>query len=99
MPDFHQHPDGLIYVRTTAATYSDTPENFELDFGVSLQPMPHGADEHIYTQGKRHCFMGDGDVIDGGPMPWPEGDKIIADVANGLAAQLARSTDGSNQDE
>jgi len=34
--------------------------------------------------------MGGGDVIDGGPMPWPLGDKIIAGIASLLAAQAAR---------
>lgn len=91
MGEFHQHPDGLVYVRTANGTYMDTRDNFVADFGVELHPLPDGADDHIYTQSKRHAFMGGGNVIDGGPMPWPEGDAIIAAVAIGLAAQAARA--------
>ena len=90
MSDFHQHPDGPIYVRTPDGVYADTPENFAADFGATVPPLPAGADEHIYTQGRRHCFMGGGDVIDGGPMPWTEGDAIIAGVAAALQAQAER---------
>jgi len=60
------------------------------DFGATLPAMPEGADDHIYTQGKRHAFMGDGNIIEGGPMPWPDGDRIIGAIQLGLAAQAAR---------
>jgi hypothetical protein len=92
MGEFHQHPDGHIIVIGDAGTYVDSRANFETDFGTNLAgaPMPDGADDHIYTQDKRHCFMGGGNVIAGGPMPWPEGDQIIAAVEAGLAAQAAR---------
>lgn len=90
MREIHQHPDGLIYVRADDATYVDSGANFALDFGVSLSALPDGADDHIYTQGKRHAFMGDGNVIEGGPMPWEQGDRIIENVGKALAAQEAR---------
>ena len=90
MSEVHQHPDGHIYVRASDGIYIDSPSNFQSDFGVDLPTLPAGADEHIYTQGRRHCFMGGGDVIEGGPMPWPEGDDIIASITDGLAAQSAR---------
>lgn len=98
--EFHQHPDGLIYVRTATGTYVDTPENFGEDFGRPIPPLPAGADEHVYTQGRRHCFMGGGDVIDGGPMQWPVGDEIIASIAAGLSAQSGRKakTDDTGAD-
>src|SRR4051794_17777583 len=88
--EVHQHPDGLVCVRTALGTYIDTPENFAVDFGATLPAMPEGADDHIYTQGKRHAFMGDGNIVAGGPMPWPDGDRIIAEVGAGLARQAAR---------
>jgi hypothetical protein len=95
MGEFHQHPDGHIIVIGDAGTYVDSRANFEADFGagpslVTQAPLPDGANDHVYTQGKRHCFMGDGNVMGGGPMPWPEGDNIIAAVGDGLAAQAAR---------
>jgi len=88
--EVHQHPDGFVCVRTPLGTYIDTPENFVADFGATLPAMPQGADDHIYTQGKRHAFMGDGNIIAGGPMPWDVGDTIIANVTAGLANQAAR---------
>jgi len=91
MGEFHQHPDNLIYVRGEAGKYyGDKSENFAIDFGVTPPALVDGADEHIYTQGRRHCFMGEGNVIAGGPVPWPEGDAIIANIDAGLAAQTTR---------
>jgi hypothetical protein len=88
--EIHQHPDGHVYVRTDRGTYADAAANFALDSGKTLPTMPAGADDHIYTQGKRHCFMGDGNVIAGGPMPWPEGDAIIASISVLLTTQAKR---------
>jgi hypothetical protein len=88
--EVHQHPDGFVCVRTQLGTYIDTPENFVADFGATLPAMPQGADDHIYTQGRRHAFMGDGNIIAGGPMPWPDGDRIIDEVKVALEAQAAR---------
>jgi hypothetical protein len=98
--EIHQHPDGGVYVRTAAGTYFDTRENLMRDFGlqnlgIALPQIAAPADEHIYTQGKRHAFMGRGDVIGGGPLPWPEGDAIIGGIADGLAKQAARIAAGT----
>jgi hypothetical protein len=90
MAEFHQHPDNWIYVRTPGGVYMDLLENFVLDFGVDLPPLPDGAGERIYTQGRRHALMGDGNVVAGGDMPWPLGDAIIADVLRALEAQQTR---------
>lgn len=94
MAEFHQHPDNLIYVRTPGASYVDRPENFARDFGVDLPSLPEGADERIYTQGRRHALMGGGNIIVGGEMPWPFGDAIISGVMEGLTAQQARRSVG-----
>jgi hypothetical protein len=92
MGEFHQHPDGFIYVRADNGThYADTKDNFVLDSGIALPLLPDGADDHIYTQGRRHAFMGNGDIIDGGPVPWPWGDDVIANIAVLIAAQKART--------
>ena len=90
MAELHQHPDGWVYVRTPDGTYMDRPENFAADFGVALPPLPEGACERIYTQGRRHALMGDGNVIAGGEMPWPLGDLIIRQASEALQAQRAR---------
>lgn len=91
MGEFHQHPDGFIYVRAEdGALYADTKENFVSDAGLTLPALPDGADDHIYTQDRRHAFMGNGNVIEGGPVPWDWGDAVIARVPQLLAAQDAR---------
>src|SRR6187455_338685 len=94
MGEFQQHPDGMIFVRGEAGKYyADTPENFVADFGGTFLPpaLPDGADDHVYTQGKRHAYMGGGNIIAGGPVPWPEGDQLTADLDAGLAAPLERN--------
>lgn len=88
--EVHQHPDNLVYVRTAAKTYGDTTAHFQTDFGVTLPALPSGANERIYTVGARHAIQGGGTVIAGGPLPWPQGDQIIANLDAGLAAQAAR---------
>lgn len=90
MGAFHQHPDGIIYVRGVQATYSDTLANFIADFNIVPPALPAGADDHIYMQGRRHAYMGAGNIIAGGAMPWLQGDAIIAALDAGLAAQAAR---------
>lgn len=91
MAEFHRHPDGLVYVRGASAEYVDTPEHFQVDFGVTLAALPAGANEQVYSQGRRHAFMKDGSVVDGGSMPWSAGDAIIAGLAAGIAAQVVRT--------
>lgn len=89
--EFHRHPDGYVYVRAADGTeYIDDNVNFVRDFSETLPPLPDGADDHIYTQGRRHAYMGDGNIIEGGPMPWDQGDRIIASVTDALAAQATR---------
>jgi len=90
MGEFHQHPDGLVFVRTDSANYADNADNFAIDAGVTLPELPPGADERVYSQGKRHAVTGGGKIIEGGPMPWPLGDQIIASVSVLLAAKAAR---------
>lgn len=90
MGELHQHPDGYVYVRTAGKTYGDTKANFELDAGLTLSALPAGADERVYAQDKRHASMGGGNIVDGGPMPWPLGDLAIANISALLTAQAAR---------
>jgi hypothetical protein len=90
MGELHQHPDGYVFVRTAAGNYADSVDNFALDAEVTLPALPSGADERIYSQGQRHAVTGGGGIIEGGPMPWPLGDQIIASVSALLAAKAAR---------
>ena len=86
----HHHPDGHVYVRTAAGVYGDTPENFALDYGSAWPALPEGMTERLYVQETRHALMARHDLADGGPMPWPEGDAIIAGIARLLEAQRVR---------
>ena len=91
MKQLHQHPDGVIVIRTDNGIYQDTPENFALDSGVELPPLPPGVDERIYEPDVRHALMDRVSVLDGGPMPWPMGDEIIAQAQEILARQRVRN--------
>jgi hypothetical protein len=74
----HQHPDGTLRVSTQAGAYADSLENFASDYGAPFPALDAGLTERIYDRGVRHAVMNGHDVVGGGPMPWPEGDAIIA---------------------
>jgi hypothetical protein len=86
----HQHPDGTIHVRTEAGAYADSPGNFADDYGAPFPALDAGLTERIYDQGVRHAVINGHDVVGGGPMPWPEGDAIIASIGRLIAAQEVR---------
>lgn len=93
MKQVHQHPDGMVFVRTDDAMYGDTSDNFAVDFGFLLPELPEGMNERIYDQGRRHIFAGQTDagvVTLADVMPWPLGDMTILNVEAGLSAQTAR---------
>ena len=87
----HHHPDGTLHIRTQAGAYADSLENFADDYGAPFPALDAGLTERIYDQGVRHAGMNGHDVVGGGPMPWPEGDTIIASIGRLIAAQEARS--------
>lgn len=86
----HQHPDGLIFVRTDEGHYGETPANFQTDYGKNLPALPPGITERIYEPGKRHALVRGSDVVDGGPLQWPEGDAVLAKAKDLLARKKAR---------
>jgi hypothetical protein len=90
--EIHHHPDGRIWVRTKKGTYWDTRENFNRDWrgGESFPDLPARANERIYRQGIVHCLKDEENVLEGGPLPWPLGDKIIAAVDDLIANQKLR---------
>lgn len=89
MLNFHQHPDGLIFVRGETEIYSDTLENFEVDYGQALPGLPEGMTERFYEPGIRHFFY-DGHTALPDKMPWPWGDTVIDSLPALLAMQVAR---------
>jgi hypothetical protein len=91
--EFHHHPDGFIYVRTVSGgTYADTVAHFTTDSGGAPPALPSGATEQIYTQGVRHAFIGGGNVVAGGAMPFAWADTLFTNIANLLSAQQARES-------
>jgi hypothetical protein len=86
----HHHASGRINIRTRHYFYGETLENYAADGGPLLPPLPNTITERLYEPGVRHALIRDDDVVDGGPMPWPEGDQIIASVVRLFDAQAAR---------
>ena len=70
--------------------YIDTAANFVRDGGPQPEVLPFESDERIYTQGQRHALMKKNNVIGGGPLPWPDGDAIIANAPSYIAAKNKR---------
>jgi hypothetical protein len=78
---FHQLtvPEAVIWLRTGTDNYSLTPDAFSQLFGEPVPQLEQGVAQRIYEQDKRHPLIdADDNVIDGGPVPWPEGDAILA---------------------
>jgi hypothetical protein len=93
MPQFHQHPDGLVFVRADDGTYyGDTIVNFSTDFGEGIPPLPISADERIYVPDKRHVMHDsiNGRIVDAGPLRWDYGDRAIAALEELLSAKAER---------
>lgn len=92
---FHQHR-GTVGVTLNARDgregtfYRDSDHNFAEDSGLQVPALPEGIDERVYEPGVRHALLANNNVMDGGPMPWEEGDHIIARALALLDAQKAR---------
>jgi hypothetical protein len=93
MPQYHRHPDGLVFVRGTDTTYTDTVEQFTADYG-SVPGLPDGMNEQFYEPGIRHFYANGNEAL---PLPleWEEGDLIISALPALLDIQ-ARRTMGEN---
>jgi hypothetical protein len=91
MAQFHQHPNGKIYVRTAGSVYEETPENFAADHGASAPALPDGVRERIYDDGGRHALIdAKGNQVDSGPIPFEFGDAAIAACSALIAKKTGR---------
>lgn len=98
MPNFHQHPDGLIFVRgETEEFYIDTPENFEADYGFPLPALPEGMTERFYEPGIRHFFSNNSDSFPAPELVWGWGDTVITSLRSLLVVQQARKENPSTE--
>lgn len=89
MKHIHQHPDGVIYLRTDRGIYMATPTEFEQDYGSPFPALPDGFTERYYRPGEKHNVQ-NARGVEGQPMPWSEGDAILAAIDDLLAKQTAR---------
>lgn len=86
-----------IIITTDAGSYNATPEEFAAD-GGTLPALPEGITGRVYRPGRSHALKQGDDVIDGGPMPWPEGDAVMSMNANLIQKKQARE-DAKAQEE
>lgn len=93
MAQIHQRSDATIYiVGDNGKSYLATNQEYTADSGLPAPALPQGVTERIYEPGVRHPFLIGNNVVDGGPMPWPDGDDILARI-DYLLAQRAASKD------
>ncbi len=81
---------GVIWVRTDSGTYSGNEREFESESGESMPALPANVTERVYEPDQRHALMSGNDVVDGGPLPWPDGDAILAQADKLLQRQSNR---------
>lgn len=76
---YRQGPDGHIDVVANGITYSDTPENFTLDFGAQPPALPAGIREQSYDQAAslRTMVTTYGEAITS-LVSWPEANAVIS---------------------
>lgn len=95
MPEFHHHPDGIIYLRADGEIYAGTLEQFAADLAVCGLPayggLPDGIRERRYVGELFHALYTADSQLDGGD--WPEGDLYLAARADLLAAAALRGAE------
>lgn len=85
-----QQHEGMVIVRLDKDLYMETAETFEADYGFPMPVLLSKYDERLYEPGKRHALSFENSVIDGGEMPWPEGDAILAALPTLMRNRAAR---------
>ena len=86
----HQLADGSVIVEVEGGSYRADLATFRREHGEDFPPQPEGATERLYEPGVRHVIKQGTNVVDGGPMPWPEGDAILAQTGRLLRRQDTR---------
>ena len=87
----HGSVAALIIVKNGAEVYTDTPENFETDYGSAFPSLE--ADQYVreYEQGIKHSIFDEDLKFDAeGDLTWTEGDTIISSVTSLIVAKEAR---------
>jgi hypothetical protein len=90
MKQIQIHPDNLVIIREDGEVlYLDSKENFELDYGTSLETLPEGWNERLYIQGmyNRLCNQFTQQTSFDS---WTQGEDILDNVQNIIDAKTAR---------
>lgn len=75
--EVHVHPDQKVIIRIDGTVeYVDTIENFEADYGQSLDKPTGQWNQCLYIQGE-YCRCGDGFTDETDMGPWEIGDDIL----------------------
>ena len=86
MPTLQQFSD-RISLHNRERNYNGTRAEFERHYGKRLPDLPEGIEHRLYEPGKCHALSANCNVLDGGPMPWAEGDAALAVIDNLIAKQ------------
>ncbi len=89
LPNFHHHPDGLIYIRTDSGIYVDTIANFVLDSEQSYDNLPGIYIERYYEPGITHKLKTDSSESPQS-LSWSIGDNHIANFDTVVANKQTR---------
>ncbi|MBI1207516.1 MAG: hypothetical protein GC191_09550 [Azospirillum sp.] len=94
MLELHQHPDGILFLRTDAGTYRATPAEFAADAlslpgPPTLAALPPGYIERLYRPSGRHILVDTLNQVTTQPSPWPAGDALLARAADLIAVRAA----------
>jgi hypothetical protein len=93
----HQFRDRIFLRNDDGESYSGTLEDFARHFGEPMPPMPQGITQRIYEPDKRHALQIGNNVVDGGPLPWTEGDDALARVDEMI--QMMKDDETAKADE
>ena len=93
MRALQQMADGMISVHDGDLNYGEDATLFASDFGRRLPQLPAGITSRIYQPGVCHALKSGSDVVDGGPLEWPEGDAVIAAIKALVAKRVKREDD------
>lgn len=94
LPNFHHHPDDLVYIRTESGYYLDTPENFALDMSGVYSGVPSGYIERYYEPGVSHQLRTSYSA-DPQNLSWAEGDAYISGYSTIVSNKEARISGAS----
>lgn len=87
----HWHPESKLIIRDDAGEilFMGSLVAAEAVLGESLAPLPEGVRERQYFVGQYIADFARQGQVDG-PASWPQGDAIVARLADFQAAEAAR---------